>query len=200
MSGALDLEKQLCFYGAYHHNPVNIAIHMTCVPLILFTSFLLCTNSPVLIPLPSYLTVPNLPLNAGTIGTILYIAFYILLEPVAGSLVAPILLGTTAYSNHLTTVAPYTTNYIALGVFLFCWIAQFLGHGLFEGRAPALFDNLLQALVLAPFFVWMELLFMLGYRPELKGRVDKKVEKEVARVKAEKAAKANGAVKNGKAE
>lgn len=24
------------------------------------------------------------------------------------------------------------------------WIAQFIGHGAFEGRAPALLDNLLQ--------------------------------------------------------
>ncbi len=26
-------------YGAYHHNPVNIAIHICCVPLILFSAF-----------------------------------------------------------------------------------------------------------------------------------------------------------------
>lgn len=199
MSGALNLEKQLCFYGAYHHNPVNIAIHMIHVPLILLTFFLLGTNTPPLIPLPSYLTIPNLPLNVGTIFTIFYVVFYVLLEPVAGSLLAPILLGCTAYSNHLTTVAPYTSNYIAVGVFLFSWIVQFLGHGVFEGRAPALLDNVFQAFVLAPFFVWMEFLFYLGYRPELKGRVDKMVEKEVAKFQAEKAAKTNGVVKNGKA-
>lgn len=67
------------------------------------------------------------------------------------------------------------------------WIAQFIGHGVFEGRAPALFTNLTQgeclllplplfnprsalkscnclsanfsALVLAPFFVHLEMLF-----------------------------------------
>lgn len=33
---------------------------------------------------------------------------------------------------------------IALGVHVFCWVAQFIGHGVFEGRAPALFDSLLQ--------------------------------------------------------
>jgi 2-hydroxy fatty acid dioxygenase len=76
------------------------------------------------------------------------------------------------------------------------WIAQFLGHGVFEGRSPALLDNLVQALVLAPFFVWMEVLFMLGYRPELKARVDKAVEKEIEKYKN---AKGNGAAKNGKA-
>ena len=60
-------------------------------------------------------------------------------------------------------------------------------------------DNLLQALVLAPFFVFMEGLFKLGYRPELQKRVNAEVEKEVKRVKAAKAAKESGQLKNGKA-
>jgi len=38
---ALNLEQQLVFYGSYHHNPVNIGIHITCVPLILVTFLLL---------------------------------------------------------------------------------------------------------------------------------------------------------------
>jgi uncharacterized membrane protein YGL010W len=154
------------------------------------------SNTPSLIPLPSYLTIPNLPPNLATLSTIGYSAFYILLEPIAGSLLAPLLLGSTAYWNHLTTVAPSPTNKIAAGVFVVSWLAQFVGHGAFEGRAPALLDNLVQALVLAPFFVWMELLFMLGYRPELKGRVDKAVAIEIEKYKK---SKANGVAKNGTA-
>lgn len=154
------------------------------------------SNSSSLIPLPSYLTIPNLPLDAGTLGTIGYCAFYILLEPIAGSLITPALLASTAYSHHLLSIAPTLTNQIAIGIFIVSWIAQFIGHGAFEGRAPALLDNLVQALVLAPFFVWMEVLFKLGYRPELRARVDKEVEKEVEKFLK---SKANGAVKNGTA-
>ena len=33
-----------------------------------------------------------------------------------------------------------------------------------EGRKPALLDSFFQSLVLAPLFVWFELLFLLGYR------------------------------------
>ncbi|EPE27121.1 hypothetical protein GLAREA_03035 [Glarea lozoyensis ATCC 20868] len=194
---SLDLEKQLCFYGAYHHNPINIAIHMTCVPMILAASLLLATNSPTIIPLPSWLTIPNLPLNLGTISAILYSGFYILLEPVAGTILLPIIMGWTAYSNHLTTIYGSSVNTIGIAVEIVAWVAQFVGHGAFEGRAPALLDNLTQALVLAPFFVFMEVLFKFGYRPELQKRVNDAVEKEIKKVKAEKAAKA--AVKNGKA-
>ena len=65
----------------------------------------------------------------------------------------------------------------------------------------ALLDNLFQAIFLAPFFVWFELLFALGYRPELQTRMENGVLKEVAKFRASKAAKANGASgkANGKA-
>jgi uncharacterized membrane protein YGL010W len=158
------------------------------------------TNSPTLIPLPEWLTIPNLPLNLGTIGAILYSGFYILLEPVAGSALLPLIIGWTAYANHLTTTIPSAINKIAIGVQIVAWIAQFVGHGVYEGRAPALLDNLVQALVLAPFFVFMEALFHFGYRPELQKRVSEAVEKEIQKVKAQKEGKrANGDVKNGKA-
>jgi uncharacterized membrane protein YGL010W len=157
------------------------------------------TNSPTVISLPGWLTIPNLPLNLGTIAAILYSGFYILLEPVAGSILLPLIIGWTAYANHLTSTIPSTINNIGIAVEILAWVAQFIGHGVFEGRAPALLDNLLQALVLAPFFVFMEALFSFGYRPELQKRVNEAVEKEIKRVKADKAEKENGAAKNGKA-
>lgn len=120
------------------------------------------------------------------------------MEPVAGGLLAPLLLAGTSYANHLTTVHGKTANYWSIGINLASWIAQFVGHGIFEGRAPALLDNLVQAIFLAPFFVWMEFLFMLGYRPELKSRLDVAVEKQVAEFKGSRKGKANGQA-NGKA-
>ncbi|KAI6249087.1 hypothetical protein HI914_02411 [Erysiphe necator] len=180
---SLDLEKQLCFYGAYHHNSVNIAIHITCVPLILAATLTLATNTPTLIPIPEWLTLPNLPPNLGTLTAIFYGIFYILLEPVAGTAMLPLLMGWTAYSNHLTSTIPSLSNKVAIAVEIVAWIAQFLGHGVYEGRAPALMDNLVQALVLAPFFVFMEILFRLGYRPQLQKRVNLAVEKEIQKFK-----------------
>src|SRR5439155_12002755 len=45
------------------------------------------------------------------------------------------------------------------------WILQLVGHA-FEGRRPALVDNLFQIFV-APIFLCAELAFALGYKPEL---------------------------------
>jgi uncharacterized membrane protein YGL010W len=118
---------------------------------------------------------------------------YLLLEPVAGGVLAFICLGAAAGTNYLRLQDVAGTNKVALVVHVVSWIAQFIGHGKFEGRAPALFDNLFQAFFLAPLFVWLELLFMVGYRPELKKRVDKAVEVEIAKFREQKAKKAEKA-------
>ena len=59
-------------------------------------------------------------------------------------------------------------------------------------------DNLSQAFFLAPFFVWMEILFFFGYRPELKGRLDQAVMKEIEKYRKGLEQK-NGTAVNGKA-
>ena len=118
------------------------------------------------------------------------------MEPVAGGVLAPILLAGTAYSKHLTAEFGSTANKWAFGVHIACWLAQFIGHGMFERRAPALLDNLVQAVFLAPFFVWMEILFSLGYRSELQSRVAKAVEKDVHAFHRAKT-QSNGTVKAG---
>ena len=158
------------------------------------------TNTPSLIPLPDWLIVKNLPPNLGTTTCLLYATLYVLMEPVAGGLLAPLLLGWTAWATHLTSTYGSTANYWALGIHLTSWIAQFVGHGVFEGRAPALLDNLVQAFFLAPFFVWMEILFFFGYRPELKARLDKAVEVEIDKYRKSKLKKrSHGKIANGNA-
>ncbi|RMZ83461.1 hypothetical protein DV737_g1631, partial [Chaetothyriales sp. CBS 132003] len=173
---------------------VNIAIHITCVPVILLTAILLCTNTGPLYPLPEYLQVPYLPPNLGVIVSLVYAVLYILLEPVAGGLLSVLLLTGTAYVNHLAGKYGMTANYWALGIHVASWIAQFIGHGKFEGRAPALLDNLFQAFFLAPLFVWLEILFAFGYRPELRHRVEKMVEQDIANFRSEKHQNLNGGV------
>lgn len=142
----------------------------------------------------------HLPLNVGTIGAVLYSSLYVLMEPVVGGLMAPVIIGGTAVGHYLIQSYGATVNWWAGGINAASWILQFIGHGKFEGRAPALLDNLVQALFLAPFFVVFEIMFSLGYRPELKSRLDKNVEKELERLNNEKKSKskANGHA-NGKA-
>lgn len=84
--------------------------------------------------------------------------------------------------NYLTMTYGATATSWSLGIFVVSWIAQFIGHGAYEGRSPALLDNLFQALFLAPLFVFLEYLFMFGYRPELQRRVEAEVQKKIAQL------------------
>lgn len=84
----------------------------------------------------------------------------------------------------------------ALGVHVAGWIVQFIGHGVAEKRAPALLDSLFQgipgkvkpaitlptlpALFLAPLFVWLEVLFKLGYRKDLHKRINQRAARDIA--------------------
>jgi len=54
------------------------------------------------------------------------------------------------------------------------WILQLVGH-VFEGRKPALADNLFQIFV-APIFLAAEVFFALGYKPQLHHKVQQKAQ------------------------
>ncbi|KAF1918881.1 hypothetical protein BDU57DRAFT_468314 [Ampelomyces quisqualis] len=184
-----DLKKNLVFYGAYHRDPTNVAIHIACVPVLLATAFQFGTNTPSLpIRAPALLNRLNLPLNAGTLLAATYSTLYLLLSPNAAGLgVTPVVLGAAALANKISNKYNRPrVNSIAIAVHVVSWIAQFVGHGKFEGRKPALLDNLVQAVFLAPLFVWYEVLFKLGFYKGLQREVDVGIEAEVKRLKGGK--------------
>ncbi|KAA1101084.1 hypothetical protein PGT21_006397 [Puccinia graminis f. sp. tritici] len=194
-----NLEDQFLFYGQYHHNPVNIIIHLICVPLIFFTTLILVHQfsffgqtilGSVGLPEPLVRTGwfggegTMYELNMSTITSIGYAVYFIALEPVAGVLYMPILLSFGHWSNLLVQAFPQSYFYPVLAVWAFSWILQFIGHGHFEKRKPALLDNLFQSIVLAVFFVWIEALFFLGYKPKLAASIHRKIQAAVAHFKA----------------
>lgn len=149
LSNYFNLEKSFGFYGAYHSEEVNQWIHIVCVPLIFTTSIELLQRVAPLVVLQALVA--------------FYIVSFIVMEATAGVLYAPFLL---TYFYVGTKLLPAHSN-LSLGLWIFSWIAQFVGHGVFEKRAPALLNNLPQSLHAAVFFVWLEILFKCGYKPAL---------------------------------
>ncbi|KIK80975.1 hypothetical protein PAXRUDRAFT_833190 [Paxillus rubicundulus Ve08.2h10] len=188
MSSLFDVQKQLTFYGSYHSHPVNVFIHIFGVPTLLWSALVLIALIPLPAALPALHHVFNgflvFDVNASALVAAFYLSYYFLLDPVAALLYTPqlvlSLLTATAYSYRPDS------DRNAIIIQLVSWVAQFLGHGLAEGRAPALLDNILGAVVLAPFFVHLELLFKLGYRPQLHEQLQNDVRNEIARLRKEK--------------
>ncbi|KAA8529401.1 hypothetical protein F0562_033800 [Nyssa sinensis] len=170
--GLFDLEKHFAFYGAYHSNPINIAIHMLFVWPILFTALLILYFTPSVFGLPhiEFSLFGNnfdLILNIGFLLTLIYAVFYICFDVKAGSLAAFLCFICWIASSYLASLLGFSLAWkVVLAAQLVCWTGQFIGHGVFEKRAPALLDNLSQAFLMAPFFVLLEALQILfGYEP-----------------------------------
>nr|AQX44176.1 hypothetical protein [Apostasia odorata] len=163
-NGLMDLEKHFAFYGAYHSNPVNVLIHIIFVWPIFFTSLILFYFTPPLLRLP---IVGGLDLNFAFLSVVLFAFFYVSLDKRAGSLAAALCLLCWFGSQSLAARLGFSLAWkVVLAAQLFCWGGQFIGHGVFEKRAPALLDNLSQALFMAPFFVLLEVLqIAFGYEP-----------------------------------
>jgi len=164
--GVLNLETHYSFYTAYHRHPTNVFIHMIFVWPILFSAFILLNYLPPLSPTPFSFLGAHFFLNASVLVAILYVLFYISLDAKAGSFAALLVLTCVALSQQCSTyLGPETAWKVATVVQLVSWIAQFLGHGVYEKRAPALIHNLPQAFLMAPFFVLLEALEKFGYEP-----------------------------------
>lgn len=161
-----DLRRNYAGYGAYHADAVNKAIHVVCVWPILFSALLLLHYLPLpLLPAAPALAAPwggALSLNCAAVVSAVYICFYLLLEPKSGSIAAALVTACFLGSHALLhLLRPSLAWKVAVAMQVLCWIAQFVGHGVFEGRAPALLDNLVQAFLMAPLFVLLEVLHSL---------------------------------------
>jgi uncharacterized membrane protein YGL010W len=108
-----------------------------------------------------------------------YALYYLLLEPFATIFYLPFLYSLVYLANVFVNTFHDNANIYALYLHIFSWTAQILGHQIFEKRAPAFLDSALQAFLLAPLFIWLELLFSFGYRPQLKLRLEKKAEEAI---------------------
>lgn len=162
------LEDHLVFYRQYHFNTVNVAVHLVGIPTILGSFIALLS----LVDLPIGAS-PHLFTNLGMVMAVSYSVYYVLLDAL-GLAVAPLLVGLAYYIKH--TLVPTLSSGTVAKYALYCqlggWGAQFIGHGVFEKRAPALLDDLAQALLYPPLFVAFEVAWMMGFRMDIKKRMD----------------------------
>ncbi|KAL9689257.1 hypothetical protein QQ045_033692 [Rhodiola kirilowii] len=188
----LDLEMHFAFYGAYHSNAVNVIFHMVFVWPIVFATLLILYFTPAPLPEIEVWVLGQelvLVLNVGFLLTVLYSVFYVCLDPKAGCLASLMCLGCWIGSSFVGSRLGFSLAWkVVLMAQVLCWTGQFVGHGVFEKRAPALLDNLVQACVMAPFFVLLEALQLCGYEPYpgFHKRVQARVEADILEWKEKK--------------
>lgn len=156
------LEVHMGMYTAYHRTRMNRVIHFVMVPAIVWT---------LMVALDLVLLTEGISLAFPIVGALL--VWYLMMDfalGVATTVVYTVLLVTAITLNETLNDAN-TSLLIAGGVFVASWVFQFLGHGLFEKRRPALADNLLQVFI-APMFIVAETAFGFGFKKDLQERVE----------------------------
>ena len=193
-----NLREQLIFYGSYHNNIFNQLIHFIFVPSILWSVSVWLAYTPELVSHQqgneSFLC-RGMVLN-GSFFLILipYSLYYIILDVVAGVSWC-IFVGIPVWiSSELFQQSCYEYGWIwALVVHISSWIVQIvIGHMYYERRKPALLDSLFQSLLLAPLFVWFELLFFLGYKRDLYDDISDAIADKIRTIGDEKKGKKHG--------
>ena len=151
MTNILDFENNFLFYQKYHKNTINKIIHIICIPLITWSLSVLLFN----------IKINNIRLSK--IILTFYKIYYLILSFKYGLLMMIIL--DLIYKLSKFFVTNYNNHFkIAFMIQITSWILQFIGHGLFEGKKPALIDNLVQAFLIAPMFVLIDVLSIFGYK------------------------------------
>jgi uncharacterized membrane protein YGL010W len=158
------LEDQMSFYAAYHQDARNKATHFVGVPLIAFS---------LMIPM-GWLRADlgGFTVSAALVVTALLMLYYLALDIPLG-LASCAVFGLMLWGADPLAQLPFMAS---LGWFLLLfiggWALQLWGH-VYEGRKPALVDNLFQVFV-APIFLAAEVFFALGYKPRLHEEVQRR--------------------------
>jgi len=156
------LDQQMAVYAAYHRNRWNRLTHFIGVPAIIFA---------ILIPMSWVSLGEDLSLAHVFLGAVL--AYYFLLD-VPLALATAVAVGALFLAAKLAAGTGIASGWIWFGVFFAGgWIFQLVGH-VFEGRRPALADNLFQIFI-APIFLVAEAFFALGLKRELLKKIETKL-------------------------
>ncbi|WP_020398445.1 Mpo1 family 2-hydroxy fatty acid dioxygenase [Kordiimonas gwangyangensis] len=165
--------EQMAMYSAYHRDGRNQATHHVGVPMIVFSVLVITSTIPLV-------TTVEGPITVGAALMALLVLFYIIAAPLVGT-IAALLYGALSFgAAQIAAMGEGIPMKVFLTLFIVGWAIQFWGHK-YEGRKPALFDNLLQ-IFMAPSFLIAEILFSLGLeeglQAEIKSRMGKYLPKE----------------------
>jgi len=160
--------RQAAMYQAYHRDHRNVLTHVFGVPMIMFAVLLALHRVHFGWIAPSYF--PGLTL--GWIATIGFGVWYVAMDRVAGGLLAAALIIASLAAAPMALWSAGAFWIAFLVFFVGGWIIQLIGHSVFEGRRPALTDNILQIFV-APIFLVLEALYRAGSHHDLRDEIER---------------------------
>jgi uncharacterized membrane protein YGL010W len=127
------LKAHFADYSAFHGTPGNQVCHYVGIPLIVLTVFSMLAKVPLA-------DVGGFTLTLAEVLIVAVTVYYLTMDP-------PLALAMLAASVVLDAVGRRIPFWVALAVFVFGWVLQFVGHYVYEKRSPAFFRNATHLLV-----------------------------------------------------
>lgn len=160
------LDQQMAVYAAYHRDRRNRLTHFIGVPAIVFAILIpMCW-----VPIGDGVTLAHVFLGA-------VLAYYFLLD-VPLAIATAVATCALYFAAKLVAGTGFVSGWIWFGAFFIGgWVFQLVGH-VFEGRKPALADNIFQIFI-APIFLVAELFFALGFKRDVREKVEARLESGV---------------------
>lgn len=155
------LSEQMAMYAAYHRNGRNRATHFIGVPAIAFA---------ILIPMAwAAVAVGDVRISLALVFTLAVLAYYFRLDRALALASAVLFIPLLVAAEWVAAQGTATGLWTFAAFFVGGWAFQLLGH-VWEGRKPALTDNLMQIFI-APLFLMVEVAQMLGFKRDLQAAV-----------------------------
>ena len=151
------LEDQMSFYAAYHQDARNKLSHFIGVPAIIVGIMIALAWARI--------DLGGTAVSAAMVVTVVTLVYYLMLDLPLGLAMAAVFAALLSLAEAIAALPLKEGAAWFLLLFGGGWIVQLVGH-VFEGRKPALADNLFQVVV-APIFLCAEVFFALGYKPQL---------------------------------
>ena len=151
-------KRQLASYAAVHRDRRNKATHFIGIPVIVFSLLLVLTLWR--------LQLGGREVSGALVVSIVAVLGWIALDLGIGLVMAGLMLVAWYAAESLAAALGTGSTWGAfLVLFVGGWILQFLGHH-YEGKRPALLDNIFQAFI-GPMFLVAETMVALGQRRDL---------------------------------
>ncbi|MBV8391686.1 MAG: DUF962 domain-containing protein [Alphaproteobacteria bacterium] len=157
MANAL-FNRQLGLYASVHRDMRNRATHFVGIPIIVFSLLLVLTLWRV--------APAGGEVSLSAVVAIVAVLGWLALDLGIGLVLAVVMLaGWYGAEAMAAALGPSGTWGAFAALFVGGWAIQFLGHH-YEGKRPALMDNIFQAFI-GPMFLVAETMIEMGYRRDL---------------------------------
>jgi len=155
--------RQFATYASYHRDSRNRATHFIGIPAIVFS---------LLVPLALWrFPLFGLDASAAWVVALAALAGWIALDLTIGLAMVVAMVPLLVVAEWVAASGGAAIAWIVFAIFFIGgWAFQLVGH-VFEGRRPALVDNLFQAFI-GPMFIMAEVLMGLGLKPDLRRVID----------------------------